>query len=73
MQYNLWSRDEGVTVELMAAVVAGATAIGLGVATISRNKVCGKWIYILPWGLVTTYYLSSLQWNNNRIQYKPPV
>ncbi len=48
MQDILRSRPQNVSVELMAAVAAGAALLGLSVAKVSRSKVCGKLIYILP-------------------------
>ncbi len=48
MQEILRSRTEGMTVELMTAVVAGVAVLALGFTTVSRRKVCGRWIYILP-------------------------
>ncbi len=67
MQGLMRTRAEGLTVEVLTALIAGVAVLGFGCVIISRRKVCGRGIYILSWWLVVVYYMRSLQWNNDGI------
>ncbi len=46
MQGIMKSQAQGLTVEVLTAMIAGAAVLGLGCIVISRRKVCGRGIFI---------------------------